>query len=377
MNLALDFGNTLVKAGLFEHGDLVHFESHRSLSVKQLTALLRRFRIQGAIVSSVVNDSAAVEKFLSKSFHLVKLNPSTALPIKNHYETPGTLGMDRLAGISGANFVFPKKDVLVINAGTCITYDAVTATADYFGGNITPGLDMRLKALNTFTDRLPLVKKQFVTDLFGKSTSSSILTGVVTGAHHEMSGFIAAYRKRYPRLKVVLTGGDAPVFETIAKNRIFAVPNLVLYGLNEILSMNELIKALLFLLVFGAFVQVVKGQTVLPYTRYGLGSLADPEFTNLRGWASVSAAYHDPFHINFANPASYSDLKLTSFEAGCPGKLSYYQNQSGYICKLWRWQCGQPRARISRRKGQGGNELWYCAIQQGQLCHCSAERQHP
>lgn len=239
MNLTIDFGNTLVKIAVFQMGDLVHFESHANFTVKKLQSLLRRFSISGAIVSSVVNDSEPVESFLKKSYHFVKLNPATSLPIKNQYETPGSLGMDRLAGMAGANFMMPKKNVLVVNAGTCITYDVITAQAVYFGGNITPGLEMRLKALNTFTDRLPLVRKQFSNDLFGRSTSSSILTGVVQGSYLEMTGFINAYKQTYRGLKVILTGGDAPIFETMTKSKIFAVPNLVLYGLNKILTLNE------------------------------------------------------------------------------------------------------------------------------------------
>lgn len=239
MNLTIDFGNTLVKAAIFEMGDMVHFESHANFTLNKLKALLKKFPVKAAIVSSVVNDSEAVESFLKKSYHFVKLNPSTALPIKNHYETPGTLGMDRLAGIAGANFIMPRKNVLVISAGTCITYDVLTAQSDYYGGNITPGLEMRLRALNTFTDKLPLVRKQFSNDLFGRSTAASILTGTVQGSYLEMTGFVTAYKKTYKGLKVVLTGGDAPIFETMFKSRIFAVPNLVLYGLNKILTLNE------------------------------------------------------------------------------------------------------------------------------------------
>ncbi|MEP7128024.1 MAG: type III pantothenate kinase [Chitinophagales bacterium] len=239
MNLTIDFGNTLVKVAVFEMGDMVHIESHANFTIKKLQAVLKKFPVSGAIVSSVVNDSGPVESFLRKSYHYVKLNPSTSLPIKNQYETPGTLGMDRLAGMAGANSMLSGKNVLVINAGTCITYDVITAQATYFGGNITPGLEMRLKALNTFTDRLPLVRKQFSNELFGRSTSSSILTGVVQGSYFEMMGFIATYKKTYRGLKVVLTGGDAPIFETMSKSKIFAVPNLVLYGLNKILDLNE------------------------------------------------------------------------------------------------------------------------------------------
>lgn len=239
MNLVIDFGNTLVKVAVFQEGDIVHFEAHPKFTVKKMRDILKKYRISAAIVSSVVNDSGPIEAFLKKSYHFVKLNPATSLPIRNHYETPGSLGMDRLAGMCGAGLMMPGRNVLVVNAGTCITYDVVTSKSEYFGGNITPGLEMRLKALNTFTDRLPLVRKQFSSDLFGKSTTASILTGVVRGSYLEMNGFISEYRKMYKSLKVILTGGDAPIFETMTKSKIFAVPNLVLYGLNKILTLNE------------------------------------------------------------------------------------------------------------------------------------------
>ncbi len=239
MNLVIDFGNTLVKAAVFQMGDMVHFEAHPHFTIGKLRALLKKFKISRAIVSSVVNDSTPVEALLQKSFHFVKLNPATALPVQNQYETPGSLGMDRLAGICGAHFIMPRKNVLVINAGTCITYDVITSKGVYYGGNITPGLEMRLKALHTFTDRLPLVRKQFSSELFGRSTVTSILTGVIRGSYLEMNGFITEYKKNYSGLKVLLTGGDAPIFETMFKSKIFAVPNLVLYGLNKILTLNE------------------------------------------------------------------------------------------------------------------------------------------
>ncbi len=239
MNLTIDFGNTHVKAAVFDQEKIIHFESYQNFTVRKLQVLMKKFKISAAIVSSVVNDSGPIEELLKTKYLFVKLDTSTFLPIKNHYETPGTLGMDRLAGLAGAAFMQPKKNVLVINAGTCITYDVVTIDGAYFGGNITPGVEMRLKALNTFTDRLPLIRKQFSNELFGRSTSSAILTGVIRGSYYEMSGFISDYQIKYKGLKVILTGGDAPIFENLMGNKIFAAPNLVLFGLNKILSLNQ------------------------------------------------------------------------------------------------------------------------------------------
>lgn len=239
MNLAIDFGNSLVKAAIFQNDELILQKSWQKLSIGALQQLTRALQIDGAIVSSVTNDSQSIEEWLRKRYHFVKLTPRTPVTVKNHYETPGTLGTDRLAGMVAANDMFPKKNVLVIGAGTCITYDVIRKSTDYFGGNITPGLDMRLRAMHTFTDRLPLIQKQFTSELFGKNTASAILTGAITGAVMELNGFIEAYKKRFSPLMVVLTGGDAPIFESRVKTKIFAVPNLVLYGLNKILLLNE------------------------------------------------------------------------------------------------------------------------------------------
>lgn len=218
---------------------MIHFESNKTLHLSLINSLLKRFSISNSIISSVVNNTKSVEGLLKKKTNFLKLSSSTQLSIHNFYTTPRTLGMDRVASLTGAHSLFSKKNILVISAGTCITYDAITAEGNYFGGNISPGLDMRLKALNTFTARLPLVKKQLTSEIFGKSTSSSILTGVIGGARLEMKGFITGYKKIYPALKVIITGGDASYFETISGNKIFAVPHLALYGLNEILLQNH------------------------------------------------------------------------------------------------------------------------------------------
>ena len=221
-------------------------ETHSVLTEKKIGAILKKFPVESSILSSVVSDSNNIEKFLRRNTQFIKLIPSIPIPIHNLYKTPESLGMDRLANVVGAHSLFPKKNILVISAGTCITYDVLTARSDYFGGNITPGLDMRLKAMNTFTARLPLVKKQMTQDLFGKTTAASMLTGVMKGASMEMQGFISAYKKEYPPLKVIITGGDASFFEATivhgnphGKNKTFAVPHLVLYGLNEILLLND------------------------------------------------------------------------------------------------------------------------------------------
>ena len=243
MNLTLDFGNTTAKAGIFSGKKLIHIENDQKLSTRKIESLLKKFPVKKAISSSVNVSSAELERFLKKRIQFTRLLPTTFLPIKNYYQTPNTLGMDRLANMMGARLLFPGKNALVISAGTCITYDVISSKAEYFGGNITPGLDMRLKSMHTFTSRLPLVKKIFTADLFGRSTQSSILTGTVKGALLEMKGFIKAYKKKYPALRIILTGGDISFFDAHLEYKIFALPHLVLHGLNEILLLNDLQKA--------------------------------------------------------------------------------------------------------------------------------------
>ena len=169
----------------------------------------------------------------------------TRLPVHNYYKTPNTLGTDRLANLVGARSLFPGKNILIISAGTCITYDVITSSDEYYGGNITPGIDMRLKAMHTFTSRLPLIKKEMKSQLYGDSTATAMLTGTLQGTALEVTGFIQTYRKEYRALRIVLTGGDAPLIENILskqayrkESKIFAVPHLTLHGLNEILLLH-------------------------------------------------------------------------------------------------------------------------------------------
>jgi type III pantothenate kinase len=238
MNLALDFGNTTTKAGVFNQRKLLHVETHSTFTEKTAGAILKKFPVEASTLSSVISNTKDIERLLKRKTHFIRLNPSTPNPINNLYRTPRTLGMDRLANVIGAHSLYPKKKVLVISAGTCITYDVITAEGNYFGGNISPGVDMQLKAMHTFTARLPLVPKKMTRELFGRSTAQAMLTGVIKGTAFEMKGFIAAYRKKYPALRVIITGGDASFFVTMLESKIFAVPHLVLHGLNEILLMN-------------------------------------------------------------------------------------------------------------------------------------------
>ena len=246
MKLIIDYGNTLVKIALFQKSSIISIKSYESLSVKQLKQLLKEIDykndtslpIKNAIVSSVINYPETVKSYLKQQFNLLELNTHTALPIKINYKTPETLGNDRIALAVAGSQLYPKKNILIIDAGTCITYDFVNKNRDYLGGGISPGIHMRFKALNTFTNKLPLVIPTDNSGLIGNSTIESILSGVMNGIYSEIDGIIDKYKLNFPELKIILTGGDIIYFDKKLKNNIFANSNLVLKGLNMILDYN-------------------------------------------------------------------------------------------------------------------------------------------
>ena len=246
MKLIIDYGNTLVKIALFQKSSIISIKSYESLSVEQLRQLLNEIdykndtslSIKNAIVSSVINYPETVKSYLKQQFNLLELNTHTPLPIKIHYKTQETLGNDRIALAVAGSQLYPKKDILIIDAGTCITYDFVNKNKDYLGGGISPGIHMRFKALNTFTDKLPLVIPTDNSELIGNSTIESILSGVMNGIYSEIDGIIDKYKLNFPGIEIILTGGDIIYFDKKLKNNIFANSNLVLKGLNMILDYN-------------------------------------------------------------------------------------------------------------------------------------------
>lgn len=240
MNLVLDFGNTSHKAGIFDGDELVRLERYDRLNLTKLKDLLAGFpQVRDGIASSVVHFPAGTKKFLQHHLHFfVELTSRTPLPLINRYKTPGTLGRDRLACAVAASRLFQGVPSLVINAGTCITYDLVSAQNEYLGGAITPGLQMRLRAMHTFTRKLPLLELQDPGNLTGIDTRESMLSGAVHGAVAEVTGIVGKYRKTYPNLQVILSGGDMEYLDKLLKIRIFALPNIVMVGLKHILEYN-------------------------------------------------------------------------------------------------------------------------------------------
>lgn len=239
MRLCIDWGNTRVKAAVFNDDRLIqdyNFSEEEALT--QLMALIETYQPQAAILASVTHHPPELKVLLQEKTRLVVLNAQTALPIMNAYHSPDTLGADRLALAVGANSQYPDHNNLVIGIGTAITYNFVHKNRAFRGGNITPGLHMRFRALHEYTDKLPLVDENGDLLLLGYDTETSIRGGVIMGIAAELDGMINLYREQYPDLNVVLTGGDASVFAGKLKNRIFADPQLLLKGLNTILRHN-------------------------------------------------------------------------------------------------------------------------------------------
>ncbi len=239
MNLLIDIGNTRIKAALFADGEiktLHYFETETQLL---LTFQAELQNIKQAIICTVVKEVDLLYNSLAASIPTLLFTAQTAVPIINSYQSLSSLGSDRLAAAVGAFTVVTKTAVLNIDTGTCIKYNFVNNKGAYLGGAISPGLQMRLTALNKFTARLPLLEiDNHFNTLIGQNTHDSILSGTILAAVFEVDGCIDAYKKIYPDLAVIVSGGDTDFFAKRLKNSIFARPNLVLEGLNKILEHN-------------------------------------------------------------------------------------------------------------------------------------------
>jgi type III pantothenate kinase len=235
MNIVVDYGNSSAKVGIFEGTVLKEKRIFREEDALQ--QFLQNFPAVHFIISSVNTDAARVAAW-TMAQHKFVLHHTLPLPIRNLYATPHTLGVDRLAGVCGAQQLFPDTPCLVIDAGTCITYDLLDGTGAYHGGGISPGLNMRFEAMHTFTKRLPLVQATGTVELIGNSTETCMQSGVVYGLLEEVDGIIRRYQQKFQGLQVILCGGDALFFENKLKASIFASPELVLSGLNSILIYN-------------------------------------------------------------------------------------------------------------------------------------------
>jgi type III pantothenate kinase len=247
INLVIDWGNTRLKAGWFANNQLIDIGRYESVD-KLLNDIGVRQAIQPInqpiLVSSTAQSAEIIgQKLGGLNYNVLVLNGQTPLPIHNGYGTPQTLGADRVAAAVGAAALFPEQDCLILDLGTCLTADLVDRDGTFQGGLISPGVRMRLRAMHEQTARLPLIDWK-ADELVNwpsptaKNTQDAILSGVLNGLLLEMNGLIDLYRHDRPELVVVLCGGDASAFESRLKPPIFAMPELVLTGLNRILRYN-------------------------------------------------------------------------------------------------------------------------------------------
>lgn len=241
MNLAIDIGNTLAKLAVIDDGQVVDFQKTEKIDSAFVERILEENpEIEAAIIVSTGEYETAWEQMLEKRMkRFIRFGAETPIPIENGYATPQTLGLDRLAAAVAANALYPNSNVLIVDFGTAITVDFVSAEGRFLGGNISPGAATRFRALHHFTKRLPLCElDEDSVRLLGNSTQTAIESGVVNGIVYEIEGYIRDLQQRYNNLRIIFTGGESDFFAKRLKNTIFATYDLVAYGLNRILEYN-------------------------------------------------------------------------------------------------------------------------------------------
>ncbi len=240
MNLVIDIGNTHIKTAIFNGTDIVD-SLIDDVKGEKVSDFIRKNhqKIEKSLVAEVIEMPKNLKKTIKNiGQRLIELNADTPIPFNNNYHSKSTLGKDRIAAIAGACLLYPSRNVLVIDAGTAVTYDLKTADEEYVGGNISPGLAMRFKALYNHTAQLPLVTYSDEFGLIGENTESAIRSGVQNGILYEMNTYLEIMRNKYDKLVVLLTGGDAHFFDNKLKKPIFVISDLTLIGLNFILQYN-------------------------------------------------------------------------------------------------------------------------------------------
>ena len=239
ITLCFDFGNTRKKAAVFHEEELKEIIALPDDAVETIQSLIRRLQPKKSILSSVIDHNPAIEELLSVNTKFHKLSHLTKVSFTTPVGKPESIGADRLALSAAAVHYYPDKNNLVIGLGTCVTYNFINKYHEFVGGAISPGLEMRLKALNYYTAKLPLVKADANIPLIGYDTNTNILTGVEMGMAKEIDGFIEAYREKYRNFNVLLTGGDIVYLASHLKNKIFADPDLIFKGLYAISEVNN------------------------------------------------------------------------------------------------------------------------------------------
>lgn len=243
-NLVIDIGNTYSKLAVFKQKELIYYQRLKTLDENSLTQLIDQYQIKNVTVSSVKQQVNELADFLKQKINYIPFTTAITAGVKNNYQTLATLGLDRWAKVIAAHCLYPGEACLMIDAGTCITYDVLNAESEYFGGSISLGINMRFKALNHYTGRLPLINWNNEDEIIpqGTNTQNALKNGVLQGVINEIEGFIALENKTNKALKVILTGGDADFLNKQLKNSIFASQikydqYLVLKGLNEVITL--------------------------------------------------------------------------------------------------------------------------------------------
>ncbi|MCC7400924.1 MAG: type III pantothenate kinase [Chitinophagaceae bacterium] len=239
VTLCIDFGNTRKKAAVFNDSELKETAVIREATVENIRALIEKFHPQKSILSSVVDHDSAIEEFLSAQTLFHKLNHLSRLPFTTPVGKPATIGADRLALAAAAVKFYPQKNNLVISLGTCVTYNFINKYHEFLGGGISPGMEMRLRSMNQFTAKLPLIASDSNVPLIGYDTRTNILSGTILGMAKEIDGIISLYKDKFRNFNVLLTGGDLVYLAPHLKSKIFANPELIFKGLYAISEVNN------------------------------------------------------------------------------------------------------------------------------------------
>jgi len=239
VNLVLDVGNSLLKIALFEKSELIQKFKFSGNYKRNIEDIISKYKVTHSIISNVGRIDDSTINILKESTSLLLVSNQLKIPFKNLYKSKNTLGQDRLALVSAAAFNFPNENVLIVDVGSCITYDFKNNNNEYLGGGISPGISMRFKSLNTFTSNLPLIDFDSIHQLIGNNTKNSINSGVINGTISEINGIIQQYCEEFKNIRIILTGGDSNFLLKRIKNSIFADQNFLLVGLNKLLEDNS------------------------------------------------------------------------------------------------------------------------------------------
>ena len=239
MNLALDIGNSFLKAGIFKNNNLINYYEFNREYYSNIKSILDKTPITHSIASNVSESNNKLIELLSNKTNLIKFNSSLKVPFKNCYQTKNTLGKDRIALVSNASKEYPKENVLLIDLGSCITFDFLNSKNEYLGGSISPGLSMRYRSLNSYTANLPLINPKEIDYFIGRNTEDSIHSGIINGIVGELNSTIDKYKSQFKEIRIILTGGDSKFLFNRIKNSIFANSNFLILGLNFLIELNK------------------------------------------------------------------------------------------------------------------------------------------